>query len=120
MDSPLASVDLFGIQVTSHLNTKRVSFNIVPVNEHTRYLVVLVENALVAEKLNVPPTSVNKVILGSDVTKIIIPREVREGPKGSQFGIKAKLGWTVTELSQDILEIHNLHVSFTWLRLKKN
>ena len=37
-----------------------------------------------------------KVILGSDVTEIIIPREVREGPKGSLFGIKTKLGWTVT------------------------
>lgn len=45
-------LDLFGIQVSSHLSTKRVSFNIGP----TRYLV---ENALVAEKLNVPPTSVN-------------------------------------------------------------
>ena len=28
-----------------------------------------------------------KVILGSDVTEIIIPREVREGPRGSPFGI---------------------------------
>ena len=37
-----------------------------------------------------------KVILGSDVTEIIIPREVREGPRGSPFGIKTKLGWTVT------------------------
>ena len=94
LDGPPTSLDLFGIQVTSHLNTKRVSFNIGPVNEHTRYLA---ENALVAEKLNVPPTSVNmasvksqwkhladielqdvdraeiKVILGSDVTEIIIP-----------------------------------------------
>ena len=37
-----------------------------------------------------------KVILGSDVTEIIIPREVQEGPRGSPFGIKTKLGWTVT------------------------
>ena len=37
-----------------------------------------------------------KVILGSDVTEIIIPREVREGPRGSPFRIKTKLGWTVT------------------------
>ena len=117
LDGPPTSLDLFGIQVTSHLNTKRVSFNIGPVNEHTRYLV---ENALVAEKLNVPLTSVNmasvksqwkyladielqdvdraeiKVILGSDVTEIIIPREVREGLRGSPFEIKTNLGWTVT------------------------
>ena len=109
---------MLGIQVTCHLKTKRVSFNIGPVNEDsTRYLV---ENALVAEKLNVPPASVNKanvqshwkhladielqdmnraenkVILESDVTEIIIPREVREGRRGSPFGIKTKLGWTVT------------------------
>ena len=57
LDGPTTSLDLFGIQVTSHLKTKRVSFNIGPVNEDsTRYLV---ENDLVAEKLNVPPASVN-------------------------------------------------------------
>ena len=57
LDGPPTSLDLFGIQVTSHLKTKRVSFNIGPVDEDsTRYLV---ENALVAERLNVPPTSVN-------------------------------------------------------------
>ena len=142
LDGPPTSLDLFGIQVTSHLKTKRVSFNIGPVDEDsTRYLV---ENALVAERLNVPPTSVNtanvqsqwkhladielqdvdraeiKVILGSDVTEIIIPREVREGPKGSPFGIKTKLGWTVTEHSHDILAIQNPYVSFTRLHLNKN
>ena len=39
-----------------------------------------------------------KVILGSDVTEIIIPREVRKRLRGSPFGIKTKLGWTVTEI----------------------
>ena len=38
-----------------------------------------------------------KVVLGRDVTEIIIPREVREGPKGSPYGVKIKLVWTVTE-----------------------
>ena len=115
LDGPTTSLDLFGIQVTSHLKTKQVSFNIGSVNEDsTRYLV---ENALVAEKFHVPPTSVNivnvqsqwkhladielqdmntaeiKVILESDVTEIIIPRE---GPRDSPFGIKTKLGWAVT------------------------
>ena len=102
LDGPSESLNLFGIQATSYLKTKRVSFEIGPVDVHaTRYPV---ENALVAEKLNLPPVTVNmenvksqwshlvdlelkeidgaevKVVLGSDVTEIIIPREVREGP----------------------------------------
>ena len=133
LDGPPTSLDLFGI----HLKTKRVSFNIGPVDkDSTRYLV---ENALVAEKLNVPPTSVNianvqsqwknladielqdvdraeiKVILGSDVTEIIIPREVREGPNVSPFGIKTKLGWTVTGIlprySRDLESVCFIHVA---------
>ena len=35
-------------------------------------------------------------MLGSDVTEIIIPREVCQGPKGSPFRTKTKLGWVVT------------------------
>ena len=118
MDVPSESLDQFDIQVTSHLKTKRISFNIGPVVvPATRYPV---ENALVAEKLNLSPAMVNmehvkspwihledlelknvngaevKVVLGNDVTEIIIPREIREGPKGSPFGVKTKLGWTIT------------------------
>ena len=56
-----------------------------------------------------------KVILGSDVTVIIIPREVREGPRGSPFGIKTKLGWTVTgtlpRYSHDSESICFIHVA---------
>ena len=56
-----------------------------------------------------------KVILGSDVTEIIIPREVREGPRGSPFGIKTKLGWTVTgtlpRYSRDSESICFIHVA---------
>ena len=33
-----------------------------------------------------------KVVLGSDVTEIIIPREIRVGPKRSSYGVKTKLG----------------------------
>ena len=118
MDVPSESLDQFDIQVSLHLKTKRISFNIGPVVvPATRYPV---ENALVAEKLNLSPVMVNmehvksqwihledlelknvngaevKVVLGNDVTEIIIPREIREGPKGSPFGVKTKLGWTVT------------------------
>ncbi|XP_022806184.1 uncharacterized protein LOC111343295 [Stylophora pistillata] len=123
LDGPTASLDLFGIQVTSHLKTKRVSFNVGPVNETSTHY--LVENALVAQKLNVPPASVNianvrsqaevKVILGSDITEIVIPREVREGPRGSPFGIKTKLGWTVTgtlpRYSRDSESVCFIHVA---------
>jgi len=62
-----------------------------------------------------------KVILGSDVTEIIIPREVREGLRVSLSGIKTKLGWTVTgTLPRYILAIQNPYVSFMWLHLNKN
>lgn len=93
----------------SLLILKQSEFGLVN-EDSTRYLV---ENTLVAEKLNVPPASVNianvqsqwkhlaelqdvdraeiKVILRSDVKEIIIPREVREGPRGSPLGIKTKL-----------------------------
>ena len=33
-----------------------------------------------------------KVVLGSDFTEIIIPREIRVGPKRSSYGVKTKLG----------------------------
>ena len=56
-----------------------------------------------------------KVILGSDVTETIFPREVREGPRGSPFGIKTKLGWTVTgtlpRYSRDSESVCFVHVA---------
>ena len=56
-----------------------------------------------------------KVILGSDVIEIIIPREVREEPSGSPFGIKTKLGWTVTgtlpRYSRDSESVCFIHVA---------
>ena len=118
LDGPSESLKLFGIQATSHIETKRVSFDIGPVGVlASRYPV---ENALVAKRLNLPAVTVDmgkaksqwrhlaalklkdmhavevKVVLGSDVTEIIIPREVREGPRGSPFGVRTKLGWMVT------------------------
>ena len=36
------------------------------------------------------------MVLGSDVMVIIISREVREGPRGSPFEVRTKLGWVVT------------------------
>lgn len=58
-----------------------------------------------------------KVILGSKVTEIIIPREVHEGPRGSPFGIKTKLGWIVTrtlpKYSRDSESVCFIHVALT-------
>ena len=54
---PPESLNLFGIPETSHLKTKRVSFDIGNVNVHAaRYPV---ENALVAKVLNLPSVTVN-------------------------------------------------------------
>ena len=136
LDGPSESLNLLGIQVTSHLKTKRVSFNIGPVNMHATHYPV--GNALVAEKLNLPPVTVNmenvksqwshlvdlelkdmdgaevKVVLGSDVTELIIPREVREGPKGSPYGVRTELG------CQDMLAIQNLFTLYMLLQLRRN
>lgn len=45
-----------------------------------------------------------KVVFGSNVTDIII----RGGPKSSPFGVKSKLGWTVSENIQDTFAILSL------------
>ena len=114
--NPSISLVFKKLHISKHL--KRVSLDIGPVNAHAfRYPV---ENALVAEKLNLPHVTVNtksvesqwihlvdlelkdvdgahvEVVLGSDAIEVIIPREVLEGPNGSPFGIKTKLCWVVT------------------------
>lgn len=56
MNGPSESLDLFGIQVIYHLKTRTVAFEVGPVSmQATRYPV---ENALVADKLNLPPVTV--------------------------------------------------------------
>ena len=57
LDGPSESLRLFGIQATSHIETKRVSFDIGPVGVlASRYPV---ENALVAKRLNLPAVTVD-------------------------------------------------------------
>ena len=41
------------------------------------------------------------MVLGSDVTEIIIPREVREGPRGSPFGVRTRV---IAEKRLELLE----------------
>ena len=36
------------------------------------------------------------LLLGSDVTELIVPLEIRHGPKGSPVGVHTRIGWTVT------------------------
>jgi len=36
------------------------------------------------------------LLLGSDVAELIVPLEVRHGPKGSPVGVRTRIGWTVT------------------------
>lgn len=36
------------------------------------------------------------LLLGSDVPELIVPLEIRYGPRGSPVGVRTKLGWTVT------------------------
>lgn len=46
-----------------------------------------------------------EVVFGSNVTDIII---IRGGPKSSPFGVKSKLGWTVSENILDTFAILSL------------
>ena len=36
------------------------------------------------------------LLLGSDVAEVIVPLEIRHGPKGSPVGVRTRIGWTVT------------------------
>ena len=36
------------------------------------------------------------LFLGSDVAELVVPLEIRHGPKGSPVGVHTRIGWTVT------------------------
>mgnify|MGYP000509560529 FL=1 len=118
LDGPLQSVLLNGIQKTSELLTKRINMQVGPVNDFgTQYDV---NGVLVVNHLNVPEKNIklqelqekwshlsdlklNEVAgtqvtlhLGSDVAELIVPLEIRRGPKGSPVGVHTRIGWTVT------------------------
>ena len=57
-----------------------------------------------------------KVILGSNVTEIVFPREVREGPRGSPLRVRTKLGWVVTENLPGYV-CNSESVYFVWVTL---
>ena len=118
LDGPVESVLLNGIQKTSELLTKRINVQVSPVNDFgTQYDV---NGVLVVNHLNVPQKKVKlpelqekwphlsdleltevagtqvTLLLGSDVAELIVPLEIRHGPKGFPVGVHTRIGWTVT------------------------
>ncbi|XP_068692553.1 uncharacterized protein [Montipora foliosa] len=118
LDGPVESVLLNGIQKTSELLTKRINIQVSPVNDFgTQYDV---NGVLVVNHLNVPQKKVKlrelqekwphlsdleltefagtqvTVLLGSDVAELIVPLEIRHGPKGSPVDVHTRICWTVT------------------------
>jgi len=118
LNGPSESVLLNGIQKASELLTKRINVQVSSVNDFSTQFDV--NGALVVDHLNVPKTKMKlqelqikwqhlsdleltevrgtqvTLLLGSDVAELIVPLEVRHGPKGSPVGIRTRIGWTVT------------------------
>jgi len=118
LDGPLEGVLLNGIQKTSELLTKRINMQLGLVNDFgTQYDV---NGVLVVNHLNVPEKKVKLqelqekwphlsdleltevagtqviLLLGSDVTELIVPLEILHDPKDSPVGVLTRIGWTVT------------------------
>ena len=118
LDGPLESVFLNGIQETSELLTKRVNVQVSPLNDFGTQFDV--SGVLVVDHLNIPEKKMklqelqekwphlpdldltevagNQVtlLLGSDVAELIVPLEIRHGPKGTPVGVRSRIGWTAT------------------------
>ena len=118
LDGPLESVLLNGIQKTFELLTKRINVQVGPVNDFGTQFDM--NGVLVVDHLNVPKKKMKlqelqekwphlsdlklaevagtqvTLLLGSDVAELIVPLEIRHGPKGSPVGVCTRIGWTVT------------------------
>ena len=118
LDGPLESVLLNGIQKTSELLTKRINVQVSPLNDFGTQFDV--NGVLVVDHLNVPEKKMKlqalqekwphlsdleldevagnpvTLLLGRDVAELIVPLEIRHGPKGSPVGVRSRIGWTVT------------------------
>ena len=118
LDGHCEQLSLNGIQKQTLVTAKKVSFEISPANnKRERHAVA---SAWTVEKLNLPrmkldmPKEKKKwhhlsdidlppvdgnlvtVLLGADVFDLIVPLEVRYGPKGTPRAVRSVLGWTVT------------------------
>ena len=107
-----------GIQKTSELLMKRINIQFSPVNDFGTQFDV--NGVLVVDHLNVPEKKMKlqelqekwphlsdlkltevagtqvTLLLGSDVSELIVPLKIRHGPKGSPVGVRTRIDWTVT------------------------
>jgi len=114
LDGPSESVLLNGILKTSELLTKRINVQVSPVNDFSTQSDV--NGVLVVDHLNVPKKKMKlpelqikwphlsdleltevtgtqvTLLLGSGVAELIVPLDVRHGPKGSPVGVRTRIG----------------------------
>jgi hypothetical protein len=117
-DGPTEKMMLNGIQHRSSVFSKKVNFDISSSqNPNQRWTV---DQVRIVERLNLPKVKVDMpkektrwphlvdlplppidgnrvtVLLGADVFDLIVPLEVRTGPKGTPRAVRTALGWTAT------------------------
>lgn len=80
--------DVNGVLVVDHLNISEKKVKLQELQERWPHLSDL-------ELTEVTRTQVT-LLLGSDVMELIVPLEIRHGPKGSPVGVRARIGWTLT------------------------
>ena len=88
LDGPFESVLLNGVLLVNHLNVPEKKVKLQELQEKWPYLSDL-------ELIEVTGTQVT-LFLGSDVAELIVPLEIRRGPKDSPVGVHTRIGWTVT------------------------
>ncbi|CAB4029064.1 Hypothetical predicted protein [Paramuricea clavata] len=112
LDGPTEKTMLNGIQHRSSIFSKKVNFDISPSQNPNQRRTV--DQARTVERLNLPkkrqdawphlvdlplpPIDGNcvTVLLGADVFDLIVPLEVRTGPKAAPRAVRTALGWTAT------------------------
>lgn len=128
LDGPLESVLLNGIQTTSQLLTKRINMQVSPVNDFGTQFDV--NGVLLVDYLNVPEKKMKlqelqekwphlsdleltevagtqvTLLLSSDVAELIVPLEIRHGPKGFPVGVRTGIGWTVIKEQETVCNVH--------------
>ena len=80
--------DVNGVLVVDHLNVPEKKMNLQELQQNWPHLSDL-------KLTEVAGTQVT-LLLGSDVAELIVPLEIRHGPKGSPVGVRTRIGWTVT------------------------
>ena len=80
--------DVNGVVLVNHLNVPQKKVKLQELQEKWRHLSDL-------ELTEVAGTRVT-LLLGRDVTELIVPLEIWRGPKDSSVGVGTRIGWTVT------------------------